>query len=175
MEQSDEKRIDVLAERAKNLARPIEQIESREDGTTLLVFKTMAKPYSVPLSHVNAVMRIQEVTSIPSAPRHIPGIIRRRGESIALVNLSYFFHAERTGIADADFAVIVQAHGRKFALQVEEVLGALAVRNADLLPPQDNFDPVQFPYVSRVMLDGLVVLDLDALVQAKGFVAEKSV
>ena len=172
---SDTERTKLLVQRAEHLARPIEEIESHEQSTTLLVFTLLGKPYSVPLSHVISVMRIQEVTSIPSAPKHIPGIIRRRGESIGLVNLALFFHADRSGIADADFAVIVQAMGLKFALQVEDILGAASVRNADLLAPQDNFDPAQFPYIRCVKLDGLAVLDLDALVQAKGFVAEKSV
>lgn len=164
----------VLDKRAEVLARPLEQLESREEWSNLLVFIMMGKRYAVDLTQIIAVTRIHEITAIPSAPKHIPGIIRRRGESIGLVNLAYFFNAERAGISDADFAVIVQARNKRFALQVEDILGANVVRNSDLLAPQDNFDPAQLPFVSKVMLDGLVVLDLDALIQAKGFVAEKS-
>lgn len=175
MEKMDHDIAAVLDKRADTLARPLDQLESREEWTNLLVFIMMGRRYAVELTKITAVTRIHEITSIPSAPKHIPGIIRRRGESIGLVNLSYFFNAERTGISDADFAVIVQAKHKRFALQVEDILGANMVRNADLLAPQDNFDPAQLPFVSRVMLDGLVVIDLDALIQAKGFVAEKSV
>jgi chemotaxis signal transduction protein len=165
----------ILEKRATSLARPLEQAESRDEWTNLLVFTMMGKRYAVALTHVIAVTRIHEITSIPSAPKHIPGVIRRRGESIGLVNLALFFNSERAGISDSDFAVIVQARNKRFALQVEDILGANVVRNADLAAPQDNFDPAQLPFVSNVMLDGLVVLDLDALIQAKGFVAEKSV
>jgi len=171
----DEAVLDVLNRRAETLAKPIEQVESREEWTSLLAFIMLGKRYAVDLGQVVSVTRILEITAIPFAPRHIPGIIRRRGESIDLVNLSYFFNSDRTGISDADFAVIVQARGKRFALQVEDIVGANVVKIADLLLPQDNFDPAQLPYVSRVMLDGLVVLDLDALIQAKGFAAEKSV
>ncbi len=174
-EKAGDARLDVLNRRADALAKAIGEIESRDEWTNLLAFIMMGKRYAVDLMHVIAVTRIHEITAIPSAPKHIPGIIRRRGESIGLVNLGYFFNADRTGISDADFAVIVQARGKRFALQVEDILGANIVRIADLLLPQDNFDSVQLPYVSRVMLDGLVVLDLDALIQAKGFTAEKSV
>jgi chemotaxis signal transduction protein len=175
MEKTDKDQGLLLEKRARNLAQPSLQLEPRESGTSLLVFKMMGRRYAVELSCVVTVTRIQEIISIPSAPRHIPGIIRRRGESIGLANLSYFFNAAKPGISDADFAIIVQVQGKKFALQVEDIVGATTVRNADLLSPQDNFDPVQLPFVWKVMLNGLVILSLDALVRAKGFAAEKSV
>ena len=100
--------------------------------------------------------------------------MRRRGDSIALVNLTHFFHAEQEGISDADFAVIVRGGNKQFALQAEDVLGVSLVPSASLKPPQENFDRYQQPYVIGVTLEGLVLLDLDKLVVAKGFVAEKS-
>ncbi len=175
MNQTEWENNELMKRRAEELSRPVEQTESREGMSTLLVFILMGKRYAVELGSVVAVTRIHEITSIPSAPKHIPGIIRRRGESIGLVNLTYFFNSERTGISDADFAVVVQAKKRRFALQVEDIVGAATVRDAELLRPQHNFDQSQLPYVSSVMLDGLVVLDLDALISAKGFVADKTV
>mgnify|MGYP000873222151 CR=1 FL=1 len=165
----------LLQKRAEILARPPEKDVLQKGMKNLLVFILMGKRYALPLINIVAVTRIQEITSIPSAPRHIPGIIRRRGESIGLVNLAYFFNAERSGISDSDFAVIVNAARMRFALQVEDIVGALTVKESDLFSPQGNFDPAQIPYVSSVMLDGLVVLDLESLTQAKGFVAEKSI
>lgn len=175
MEKTDKDKTLLLERRAKNLAKPPSQLESREGGTSLLVFIMSGRRYAVDLSSIITVTRIHEIISIPSAPRHIPGIIRRRGESIGLADLACFFNADKSGISDADFAVIVQAQDKKFALQVEDIVGATTVRNADLLPPQDNFDPKQLPFVSNVMLDGLVILNLDALIRAKGFAAEKRV
>jgi chemotaxis signal transduction protein len=175
MEKKERDKMGLMEKRAEVLSRPVDQLESHEGTSTFLVFILMGKRYAVDLRHIVAVTRIHEITAIPSAPKHIPGIIRRRGESIGLVNLTYFFNSEKTGISDADFAVIVQAKRKRFALQVEDIVGAAMVRDADLLRPQNNFDQAQLPYVSSVMLDGLVVLDLDALISAKGFVAEKTV
>ena len=60
------------------------------------------------------------------------------------------------------------------ALQVEDVLGVALLAEGELVAPPDNFDPAQAPYVSAVTIDGLVVIDLDSLVAAKGFTAEKT-
>lgn len=169
----DEKQAQMLAKRAEILAKPIEELSAQEQMVSLLEFSMIAQRYAVQLDYVQAVTRVSEITSIPLVPKHIPGIIRRRGESIALVNLSYFFNANRGGIADADFAVIVQVKGKRFALQVEEILGVATLKGENLRTPQDNFDPTQISYVSHVTVDGLLLLNLEAIVDADGFVVEK--
>jgi chemotaxis signal transduction protein len=165
--------LEILEKRAATLARPTEELDSQTNRVSLLEFAMIGQRYAVRLANVNAVTRVSEITAIPLVPKHIPGIIRRRGESIALVSLPFFFNENRGGIADADFAVIVQARGTRFALQVEEILGVSTVLSEDLKLPQDNFDPTHAAYVSRVTLDGLMILDLAALVEAKGFAVEK--
>lgn len=163
----------VLNKRAKELAKRVEE-RAEERSQTLLEFTSMGQRLAVHLHRVTAVARIMEITPIPLVPKHISGIIRRRGESIALVNLMRFFNADQEGISDADFAVIVTGGKRRFALQADDVIGVSAVPTEALKRPQDNFDKAQHAYISWVTLDGLVLLNLDRLVEAKGFVAEKS-
>lgn len=169
----DKKQAQILAKRAEILAKPLEELSAREEVVSLLEFSMITQRYAVQLDYVQAVTRVSEITSIPLVPKHIPGIIRRRGESIALVNLPYFFNANRGGIADADFAVIVQVKDKRFALQVEEILGVTTLKGEDLRIPQENFDPTQISYVSHVTMDGLLLLNLEAILDADGFVVEK--
>jgi purine-binding chemotaxis protein CheW len=172
-EKGIDQRGDVLKRRAELLARHTDEVDALDNQVALLEFTMMGQRYAVYLENVHAVTRISEITAIPLVPKHIPGIIRRRGESIALVNLPFFFNANRGGVSDADFAVIVQAKGKRFALQVEEVLGVTSLLGEDLMLPQENFDSAQVSYISRVTLDGLMILNLDSLIEAKGFVVEK--
>lgn len=165
--------MEILRKRAATLASPLEELDSLANLVSLLEFSMTGQRYAVYLENVHAVTRVSEITAIPLVPKHIPGIIRRRGESIALVSLPFFFDANRGGISDADFAVIVQVKGKRFALQVEEILGVSMVHGDELRRPQDNFDPTQVLYISAVTMDGLMILDLEALLDAKGFVVEK--
>ncbi|MDJ0762267.1 MAG: chemotaxis protein CheW [Myxococcota bacterium] len=159
----------VLKRRAAELAKPLDDQAEITEVLPVLEFVLMGMRYSVILDKIEAVTRIGEIISIPLTPRHISGIIRRRGVSFTLVSLRHFFNRNAEGLADADFAVIVSAKGKKFALQVEDIEGVIHVPKAGLLPAPDNFDAAQAPYVSAVTTDGLVVLDVDRFVEAKGF------
>jgi purine-binding chemotaxis protein CheW len=162
---------EILERRARALAAAVERDAQREAGLPLLEFRMMGAPYALPLGSVDAVARIGDIHPIPLTPRHIAGIIHRRGEAIALVNLRRFFHPDGKGIADADFALVVRAGGRRFALQVEEITGVRQLPAGELGPPPENYDRTQAPYVSGVSTDGLSVIDLERLVSAEGFAA----
>jgi purine-binding chemotaxis protein CheW len=165
----------LLKRRAMELARPMDVEEQSIVRVALLEFSLMGMRYAVRLGQVESVSRIGSIVSVPLAPRHISGIVRRRGLSIALVNLRLFFHPDAEGIADADFALIVAVFGKRFALQVEDIQGVIHLHEDLVMSPPENFDPAQLPYVAGVTIDGLVLIDLESLVRADGFGTEKAV
>jgi purine-binding chemotaxis protein CheW len=159
----------VLEKRAELLAQPRAATETAVEVLSILRFSLMGRDYAVPLDDVEAVLRIGGIVSIPLTPRHIQGVIRRRGQTLALVNLWRYFHPEYEGLVDADFAIVVFAGGKRFALQVEEIEGAVRYPKRALLPAPDNFDKAQAPYVIAVTIDGLTVLDPARLATAGNF------
>lgn len=167
--QWDEVEKQLLRKRAEELARPADVLGKAEESRPLLEFILLGTPYAIYLERVESVSRIGDIYSIPLTPKHISGIIRRRGQSIALVSLRHFFNRNEEGLRDADFAVIVSAKGKRFALQVEEIQGVIHIPKDAILPPPDNFDSKQVPYIIGVTTEGLAVVDLDSLVEAKGF------
>ena len=161
--------LSVLQRRAELLAHPRASGDAVAETAALLEFTLMDGRYAVPLDAVEAVLRIGQIVGIPLTPKHLAGVIRRRGRTIALVSLRHFFHPEHEGVVDADFAVIVVAEGKRFALQVEEIEGVVHVPKPELVAAPDNFDKAQAPYVVAVTTAGLAVLDLDRLVRTNGF------
>jgi chemotaxis signal transduction protein len=165
----------ILAQRAAELAAPLVAETEPEQTVALLVFNMFGASYAVDLDLVDAVTRIGEIYTIPLTPQHITGVIRRRGETIALVSLRQFFHPEAEGFADSDFALIVRARGKRFAIQVDDIEGVFHVPSKRLLAPPDNFDRAQAPYLEGLTTDGLVVFDLDKLVAAERFSVQRPV
>jgi purine-binding chemotaxis protein CheW len=161
--------LSVLQRRAEALARPRAEGDAAVATVALLQFTLMDADYAILLDAVEAVLRIGHIVSIPLTPKHIQGVIRRRGQTIALANLRNYFHPEVEGIADADFAVIVVASGKRFALQVEEIEGVVHVPKNDLGPAPDNFDKAQAPFVTAVTTGGLTILDVERLVRMDDF------
>jgi purine-binding chemotaxis protein CheW len=159
----------TLKRRAELLAHPRAAGDTAAETIALLQFTLMEASYAIPLDDVEAVLRIGHIVSIPLTPKHIQGVIRRRGQTIALTSLRHFFHPEFEGIADADFAVIVVAGGKRFALQAEEIEGVVHVPKADLVQAPDNFDRAQAPFVVAVTTGGLTILDMERLVGTSEF------
>lgn len=159
----------LLEKRALDLAKPADELGRLEESRPLLEFILLGTPYAIYLERVESVSRIGDICSIPLTPSHLSGIMRRRGQSIALVSLRHFFNRQEEGLRDADFAVIVTAKGKRFALQVEEIQGVIHIPADSMLPPPDNFDSKQVPFIIGITTEGLAVVDLDSLVDAKGF------
>ena len=166
---------DLLNRRAKELGKLLEHDEISAEQIDFLEFSLMGLRYAVHLDKVESVSKIGEIVSIPLTPRHFSGIIRRRGESIALVSLRHFFHSDAEGIADSDFALIVSVRGKRFALQVEDIQGVVHLDQNRVLKPPDNFDPAQQPFVVGVTIDGLIIINLDSLAETEGFGTENAV
>jgi len=167
--------LELLERRAAELAAPRSDDREAEETRPLLAFSMFGARYAVDLDKVDAVTRIGEIHTIPLTPKHISGVIRRRGETIALVSLRLFFHPEAEGIADSDFALIARVSGKRFALQVDDIEGVSHLPRSELKAPPDNFDRAQVPYLFGVTNNGLVVIDLARLLAADGFSAHRPV
>ncbi len=161
----------VLDRRAQGLARPRRRTKSRHNWRRVLVFTLLGKPYGVDLDRLEAIIRIGDIYPVPMTPPHLQGIIRRQGQSITLVSLRHFFDRGAEGVYDADYALIVGAGSKRFAIQAEDVDGVLRLDPEAVRPPPDNMDPSQRPYVSGVTADGVVILSMESLVAADHFAA----
>ncbi|MDD5309809.1 MAG: chemotaxis protein CheW [Deltaproteobacteria bacterium] len=164
----------ILRARAEALGLPIADAGAEGDCDMVLEFAMIRSRFAILLEHVEAAVKIGEIFSIPQAPPHISGIIRRRGRVIALVNLERFFRGQVDGIADADIALVVRVRGKTFALQVEEIYGVTRLPRKDVLPVPDNFDRVEARYISGVTLAGMSIVNMERLIEAEGFAARRT-
>lgn len=163
----------IMEARARELARPLDDLgDEAASREPFLEFRILGGArYAVQLSIVEEITRIGDIFPIPLVPRHIQGIIRRRGASIALVSLKHYFYPRAEGLADADFAVVVRAGGKRFAVQAEEIEGVSHINRGDIAEVPENFDARQRPHVGGVTADGLVMLNMESFVAEPDFAA----
>ena len=160
---------DVLKHRAERLAVPLEASDENIETERYLVFTAMESRFAIPLAQVEAVTRISDIIPIPHTPPHIQGVIRRRGQTIALVNLRFFFNPNAEALADEDYAVSVRARNKLFALQVEDVEGVLLLQKATILPVPESYNAKLRPYLLGITLDDMAVIDLNEIVVTPNF------
>ncbi|MBN2529784.1 MAG: chemotaxis protein CheW [Deltaproteobacteria bacterium] len=161
--------ISLLKNRAHRLATPIETSDDNAETERHLIFTAMESKFSVPLDFVEAVTKISDIMPIPHTPAHIQGVIRRRGQTIALVNLRYFFTASTESLADEDYAVVLKVKGKLFALQVEDVEGVSLLPTASIFPVPESYDKALRPYISGITMDDLAIINLNEILMTPNF------
>ena len=162
--------LSVLQNRAERLAVPVEASEHNLELEKLLVFRSMESRFALPLSQVEAVTRIADIITIPHTPAHIQGVVRRRGQTIALVNLRFFFNPNAEALIDEDYAVVVLVKGKLFALQVEDVEGVSIQMKSDIFDPPESYDQRLRPYLLGITVtDEMAILNLDAIATTPNF------
>lgn len=169
----DEKEKEILIQRARALASPRSSQRKGAKKVLMLEVKLMGGRFAFPMAQVDGIQRITDIFPIPLVPKHILGVIRRLGKTLALASMRRFLHPNDEGLVDAAYAVIVSSSGKQFALQVEDIKGVTGLSDDELLPLPANFNETMRPYVRAVTGEGLKVLNLEELVAAKGFSTQR--
>ncbi len=159
----------VLKERAENLATPLDLALNKEETKNILLFTSMNTQFSIYLSTVEAVTRITNILTIPRTPKHIPGVIQYKGSTVALVNPRFFFYPTTEGLIDEDFAILVKAKNRLFALQVTNIEGVVPMILSKIKKIPDNYDSAIAPYLDGMTDDNTALLNIDKMVLSEGF------
>ena len=154
----------ILKERARALARPVEEAVTQAEGLELLVFSVGAERYGIETDHVVEVIPLRELTPVPCTPASILGVVNHRGRILPVLDLRRLFDLADQGVAEGSRVVAVEARGMTFGIFAGAVTGTVRVGGAD--------DGALSPATSAADRQGLIrgvtgemvaVLDLDAL------------
>jgi chemotaxis signal transduction protein len=132
----------------------------------LVEFELASGRYALPMERVVELAPMVRVRDLPGAPATVSGLLNHRGSAVALVSLRRVFGVAVEGGRDPeratvdDHLVIAEGRTRRYALQVDRVLGLRTVDPAALErgAPSRHVRGV-------VVIEGelVVVQDLDAL------------
>ena len=128
----------------------------------ILIFELAEQRYAIPLRSVREVVRAVAITSLPTAPAVIEGIINVRGTLVPVFDLRARFGLPPKVLEPSDHLIIAWAQSRLVALRVDHAdwmidIGADELQDAATIVPQAE-------YVDGVakLPDGLVLIhDLD--------------
>jgi purine-binding chemotaxis protein CheW len=94
-------------------------------GKSVVVFFVEGHRYGMPLEMVERVAPVVEVTPVPDAPDSVMGIINVRGKVLPVINLRKKLHMADRQLKLSDQLLICQVGGRKLAVLVDGIEGAL--------------------------------------------------
>jgi purine-binding chemotaxis protein CheW len=126
------------------------------------VFTLGDQRYALPLSAVERVVRVVEVTPLPQAPDIVLGVVNVQGRVIPVVNPRRRFRLPERGIALTDQLVIAHTTRRPVALVVDAVTGVLEYSGREAVGARDIVPGMEYVEGVVKLADGLVLIhDLD--------------
>lgn len=156
--------LEVLHERALALARQDDSSEPIGKQLELFCFRIHDETFGFDARYSREVFRMKQYTRVPCTPDFVMGVTNYQGEFYSLIDLGRFFERPRLAFTNLNQVIAIDAPEMAFGFVVDEPLGILSV-SADSLrdapyPPED----MRTPFITGITLDGIVYLDLQAII-----------
>lgn len=125
-------------------------------------FRIGRETFGLPIASVREIVRVPEITSVPSAPDYIEGVINLRGRIIPVVDLRKRFGETAVEANKKNRIVVVELDNRAIGLLVHSASEVLKIPPSEIEAPQDVFQEGELNYISGVAkLKGRLVILLD--------------
>lgn len=110
-----------------------------KDEEKYLMFYLNEESYGIPIIHVNEIIGLMEVTTMPKTPNFMKGVINLRGKIIPVIDLRLKFEMSPKDYDEQTCIIIVELKFKKtisfVGLLVDRVAEVVNVYTADIEPP----------------------------------------
>jgi purine-binding chemotaxis protein CheW len=153
----------ILQNRARALAKPLEEPSAQGETLDLLVFRLAGERYGIDAAHVLEVVQLPELVPVPCTPPVVLGVVNHRGRVLAILDLRRLFDLAGHESSKASHAVIVEAAGMTFGVFSDAVEGLVRVGADEVGPPPVSLKGVRQAFIRGVTGEMVAVLDLESL------------
>ncbi len=124
----------------------------------IVIFTLNGQRYGIPVTMVERVVRMVEITPLPAGPEFINGVINVQGEILPVVNIRLRFGLPERPIELSDKLIILRCASRRFVLMTDSFCD---VQECTEQMQTDASEIVSgLPYLTAVVKlpDGLILL-----------------
>ncbi|HMI50680.1 MAG TPA: chemotaxis protein CheW [Candidatus Saccharimonadales bacterium] len=133
-----------------------------EKDLQIVGFRIGNEMYGVRIGSVREIVRVPEITSVPSAPDMIEGVINLRGKIIPVMDLRKRFGLTEIVQDKRNRILVVELDGKLIGLIVNAASEVLKIPPSDIEAPGSVFAEGESSYVTGVgKLKGRLVILLD--------------
>ncbi len=153
------------AKRANIMAENQAAIAERQ----LVVFDLNEEAYGVDIGAVREIIRMQEITRVPRAPRFIEGVINLRGKVIPVVDLRTRFSMDAGERTDEHRIVVVDVVGQDIGMVVDAVTEVSRVSESSIEPPSTVITTDDSDYLTGIVKTDqklIILLDIAKVISA---------
>ena len=139
-----------------------------EKDLQLVGFRIGNETYGVRISSVREIVRVPEITAVPSAPETVEGVINLRGKIIPVMDLRKRFGQVEIQPDKKNRILVVELDHKLVGLIVNAASEVLKIAPSEIEPPGNLFAEGESGYVTGVgKLKGrlIILLDIAKLLQ----------
>ncbi len=148
----------VLEARARVAAKPpvtVDDVKRLE----ILVFTIAGETYGVEICHVGEVCQLKDLTVLPCTPPFIAGVMNRRGQILAIVDLRKFFELPVQGLTELNRVIVLRGGDIELGLLADSIDGVRSVIASDLQEGLPTLTGIRERFLKGVTGQMLAVLD----------------
>jgi purine-binding chemotaxis protein CheW len=134
----------------------------------LVVFNIGEQQYALPLTTVQRVVPMAEVTQLPKAPEVVLGVIDLQGSIIPVMSMRKRFGMREAEASLGDQLIVAEAGARTVAMVVNSVIGVVERTAEEVTMAQKILPGVQYVEGMTRLGDGILFIhDLDRFLSKK--------
>jgi purine-binding chemotaxis protein CheW len=123
------------------------EYKRKEPGVQVVCIRLNGEWYAAEISKAIEVIRVNQLTYLPSAPSYIAGIINVRGNILSVTDLKNLFGLSSEPLTDKSRIVVVASGGIETGLLVDEVAHVVDVPMNRIDPPLNTLTPEKAHYL----------------------------
>ena len=112
-------------------------ILTKEDNALLqlVTFVIGEEEFGIDILKVQEIIRIMDITKVPSSPPHVEGVINLRGKVIPVIDLRSRFNMEHHPHDSHTRIIVIELHGMIVGFVVDAVSEVLRIQSNTVEPP----------------------------------------
>jgi purine-binding chemotaxis protein CheW len=162
-ERSPEEVTQILEQRARRLAQPVERAPAPTRALELLSFSLGAERYGIETAHVVEVVPVRALTPLPCVPDFVAGVIHHRGRILPVLDLGSFVGFGARAASETGRVVCLEVGPMTFGLLADAVTGVAQVQAEELASRPERDQGGRRTFLRGLSADGVAVLDVEAL------------
>jgi purine-binding chemotaxis protein CheW len=151
-------------------------IKAQDEEEQLVCFRLAQEEYAISIMKVQEIIRVGQITALPSAPVHISGIINLRGRVLPVIDMRVLFSMATSERTEQNRIVVVDIAGKTTGLIVDSVSEVLRVAKSQIEPPPTLITGSETHYIDGVakLQDGkrlITLIHADSILSSANDVA----
>jgi purine-binding chemotaxis protein CheW len=148
----------VLEVRARAAANPPAKVDDAEK-LEALVFTIAGETYAVETCFVWEVCQLKNLTTLPCTAPFIAGVMNRRGQILAIVDLRKFFGLPARGLTELNRVIVLKGSDSELGLLADSIDGVRSVKVLDLQEGLPTLTGIRERFLKGVTGQMLAVLN----------------